>query len=193
MTDSKTLVKDPAAEINATPTQQLAGPSQTMEVHFDDEVDIEEGFFVPSQEEMDELEEASKDKSKVGLVAECLGLKHSVRDRKVLLGARAKWQEVVPLLDSSNREIRVGALAALIEIARQDTLVSKKDIKILVGRLAPKTEAPRVANVSMQSHAKKPAKEDSEAVKAVKAKYPDAKDRGKDSDYAKEIRIARKI
>jgi hypothetical protein len=170
----------------ATQAAQGNQPSAQTNEEFNEEEEEDASLFVPTQDELDELEEKNKDKGKRFVLTQALGMMPVAHDRKVLLASREKMKEVIPLLDSTNREIRVGALAALIENVRQDTMVSKKDIKLLILRLQPK-ERPIVQT----SKVKKSTKEDSAAVKAVKAKYPNADQRGKDSPYAAEIRIAR--
>jgi len=171
----------PDRPVQNKPLQVVAPPSE-------EEDDEEEQFFVPTQDEIDDLEETQKDKAKRYLLAQSLGLMAVSHDRKLLLATREKVKEIMPLLDSTNREVRVGALIALLEVARQDTMVSKKDLKLMVQRLQPKEVAKPTV---IKSTSKSKAKEDSEAIKAVKAKYPNADQRGKDSDYAREIREAR--
>lgn len=163
-------------------------PVEEVEDDLGVETSQEGGFFQPDE---DELEEMNKDKSKRYLIAQSLGLMPLGHERKTLTAVRAKWSETIPLLDHPNREIRIGAMMALLENARQDSLVSKKDIKILIQRLEPK----KTTNVVSQPQGKvvRKATEDSAAVKAVKEKYPDASQRTKDSEYAREIRLARKV
>jgi len=183
---------------NKTPNEALGKaelPATPKELWGDEEDEIRvgghEGLFAPTLAELEQLEEDSKDQSKRLLVAQALSLTGVSHDRKLLVACREEFKEIIPLLDSQVREIRVGALFAVLGAFQKNTLVSKKDLRLLAVRLQPKTEQ-RVAAVQATSKGRGRVKEDSDAVKAVKAKYPDASQRTKDSDYAREIREARK-
>ena len=95
----------------------------------------------------------------------------------------------IELLYHENKEIRQGALKAVVGMFTQKTSLSKSDVKsAFAGQQRVLVQQP--AERGNRGSNKK--KEDAR-IEAIKAKYPKADQRGKDSEYAKEITAMRAV
>ena len=108
---------------------------------------------------------------------------------------RKQIYQLATLLGHTNKDVRIGAFKGFIKFLEETTELSKSDVKAAAKTMLPagnasiNTTQPRVPK---QGSKKGDTKKESPEIEAIKAKFPNPSDRGKDSEYAKQIREARK-
>jgi hypothetical protein len=112
----------------------------------------------------------------------------SAAEASELDAQKKRLTAILPHLDSEEKHLRIGAIKSLISFLETTTKLSKADVKEAFKEGAPRVIAQPQRAVAQKVKAKKA---EDPSILAVKAKYPAASQRGKDSAYAAEIKTAR--
>ena len=98
-------------------------------------------------------------------------------------------EDLLAVFQSERSGLRQGALKELIQFVRDNTKLSKSDVRKVASDLAP-VKVQTVSTGSKNQKSKKPRKVSTE-IEELRKKFPNWKDGGSDSEYAKAVKALR--